>query len=57
MILVMLTCKLINDHGKNNQTFLTVIALQDSPYQLKVSSQVGSGLALENLVNQNSNSW
>ena len=51
MILVMLTCKLINDHGKNNQTFLTVIALQDSPYQSKVSSQVGRGLALENLVN------
>ena len=51
MILVMLTSKLINDHGKNNQTFLTVIALQDSPYQSKVSSQVGSALALENLVN------
>ena len=51
MILVMLTSKLINDHGKNNQTFLTVIALQDSPYQSKVSSPVGSDLALENLVN------
>ena len=51
MILVMLASKPINHHGKNNQTFLTVIALQDSPYQSKVSSQVGRGLALENLVN------
>ena len=56
MILMMLTFKPINDHGKNNQTFLTVIALQDSPYQSKVSSQVGSALALENLVNWNSHS-